>query len=532
MSPTASWAAVSMQTPPREASTTVTCTAASAATDEPDRTREDSFRPIRSRGCTRCGASCGSASIRSVTMSRIAGASSVVSARNDARFQPEWARNRAMKYSPCRIVRRGASTSTVPMVIGGFRNETFVGESIVWKSEMPGAAIGVAHGARRKSRRSVLAVRSMRAGLLVSSSGAHDPGARASLYGKRSPAQWAARSPIRGRRAACRSALAVPVVELLQPADHAEPAERDLLRARVPAGVVGDALAEAEQDEAVVAGAEGVRLPAAGRPGDHVTAAHRRLLVVHERGAGAVEHDEQLLLRRMAVRRRRQLPRLDPYLLQAHRDGARGAAEIAPLGCDVAVVPPPVRRHVVDADDVRRPRRRRREVRLARGGVALPWRVARARGHPRGAEPPVAGAGQHAQLGRPTLAEHHDVEPGWPRAQRVGVGAGQVHEAVAGRHLVGRAVLPGQPVAAEHVEDLLLRVVAVGRRRALAGRDLDPPQAELHAAGGGAEGRPGALDPPRVVGALRRLVEGCESPRGVVPPPAGRPEPPHAPPRP
>src|SRR4051794_19749103 len=339
MSPTASWAAVSMQTPPREASTTVTCTAASAATDEPDRTREDSFRPIRSRGCTRCGASCGSASIRSVTMSRIAGASSVVSARNDARFQPEWARNRAMKYSPCRIVRRGASTSTVPMVIGGFRNETFVGESIVWKSEMPGAAIGVAHGARRKSRRSVLAVRSMRAGLLVSSSGAHDPGARASLYGKRSPAQWAARSPIRGRRAACRSALAVPVVELLQPADHAEPAERDLLRARVPAGVVGDALAEAEQDEAVVAGAEGVRLPAAGRPGDHVTAAHRRLLVVHERGAGAVEHDEQLLLRRMAVRRRRQLPRLAPYLLQAHRDGARGAAEIAPLGCDVAVVP-------------------------------------------------------------------------------------------------------------------------------------------------------------------------------------------------
>ena len=68
-------------------------------------------------------------------------------------------------------------------------------------------------------------------------------------------------------------------------------------------------------------------------------------------------------------------------------------------------------------------------------------------------------------------------------------------------------LLPGEPAAAEHVEELLLDAVVVRRRRPAARRDLDPADADADAAGGLAEERPGALQVADAELAARRLVE-------------------------
>ena len=90
------------------------------------------------------------------------------------------------------------------------------------------------------------------------------------------------------------------------------------------------------------------------------------------------------------------------------------------------------------------------------------------------------------------LAEREHVER-LERMHRVRAATGQVDDAVAGADLGGLARLPGEAAAAEHVEDLLLAPVLVGRRRPAAGRHFDPANADVHAAGSGADHRPPAL---------------------------------------
>ena len=78
----------------------------------------------------------------------------------------------------------------------------------------------------------------------------------------------------RGARPSLRSLqlFPVPVVERLDPADHADAAPEDLVRARVPADVVRLARAPRDQRQAILARAERVRDSGAGRARDDVAA--------------------------------------------------------------------------------------------------------------------------------------------------------------------------------------------------------------------------------------------------------------------
>src|SRR5205085_7341781 len=115
--------------------------------------------------------------------------------------------------------------------------------------------------------------------------------------------------------------LPVPVVESLQPPDHAETPKRDLVRARVVAHVGGLAGSVGEELEPVVAGAELVRNPGAGRAGNDAAGLDRVLLVAQHDRSLAVQHYEELLLERMAVQRGRLLSRGDRVVL--HPGGPR-----------------------------------------------------------------------------------------------------------------------------------------------------------------------------------------------------------------
>src|SRR5262249_23482785 len=109
--------------------------------------------------------------------------------------------------------------------------------------------------------------------------------------------------------------LAVPVVERLDAAEEADAAKADLVRARVVADVVRLARSVDETREPGRAGLDEVRDTRSRRPRDHVTDADRvrlTLRTAHRRARGrpelerpaAVEHDERLLLRGVAVRDR------------------------------------------------------------------------------------------------------------------------------------------------------------------------------------------------------------------------------------
>src|ERR1700722_9681025 len=87
------------------------------------------------------------------------------------------------------------------------------------------------------------------------------------------------------------SALAVPVIDLLEARDHPHAAEVDLVGARVVADVVRVPDPVREVREALLAGAEQVRDARPRGTRDHVAGPHRSLLLVveHEHPA-AVEH--------------------------------------------------------------------------------------------------------------------------------------------------------------------------------------------------------------------------------------------------
>src|SRR5919197_3814037 len=107
--------------------------------------------------------------------------------------------------------------------------------------------------------------------------------------------------------------FAVPVVERLDAADHTDAAPEELARARIPADVVLIARAPRDQLQSALAGAERVRDARSRRTGDDGAATNRllfRLARVERRRqlerARPVEHDEDLLLGRVTVRRGRE----------------------------------------------------------------------------------------------------------------------------------------------------------------------------------------------------------------------------------
>jgi hypothetical protein len=82
------------------------------------------------------------------------------------------------------------------------------------------------------------------------------------------------------------------------------------------------------------------------------------------------------------------------------------------------------------------------------------------------------------------------VGPGDPGDQRVCRAARGMQHAVACPDPVGTPVLPAQPRAAEHVEDLLLGGVGVARRRTSSGGQVDAVGAYRDRAGGAPQSAP------------------------------------------
>jgi len=103
-------------------------------------------------------------------------------------------------------------------------------------------------------------------------------------------------------------------------------------------------------------------------------------------------------------------------------------------------------------------------------------------------------------------AEREYVEAVDP-VQRMGALAGQVDDAVAGPDRGCVAVLPGEPGARQHVEDLLLGTVLVRRRGPGPVSNLDPGDADVDCAGTIAKIGPGGTQMAEVGDLLVGLVE-------------------------
>ena len=144
---------------------------------------------------------------------------------------------------------------------------------------------------------------------------------------------------------------------------------------------------------------------------------------------------------------------------------------------------------LVDVEDVRRPRRRFAVSERLACGLDVPGVVV-ASLDPRPPEPDRARARQPADFGRVTRAESEVLEPLLARDERVLVLVGAVDHTVARSYLVDVPVLPGEPRAGEHEEDLLGGRVRVGRRRQHPGRDAHTVHADGSCSGDVAEPLP------------------------------------------
>src|SRR6266550_8915852 len=286
--------------------------------------------------------------------------------------------------------------------------------------------------------------------------------------------------------------LALPVVELLDAADHTDAAPEDLLGAWVPADVVRIARAPRDQRQAGVAGAERVCDACARRTSDDGTPADRMLFRLgrrwhrrcqHERSL-ALEHDQDLLLGGMHVRRAGEHARIQLDVLQAGPARARGAGEIAPSSpaTDIGL-------------DVLRVHDRRRallgRLRPIEPRLAVP-RVAGLNLDEAGDRPHRAAARQLARIKVLARAERDHVEAVVTGADRVRLVRALVDDAVALADLVRVVVEQRQSRAAEDIEDLLGITVDMRRRRLFARLELDAGHARSPAAGGGAQRRPRA----------------------------------------
>src|SRR5919197_4110659 len=207
------------------------------------------------------------------------------------------------------------------------------------------------------------------------------------------------------------------------------------------------------------------------------------LVVAEQQRRLAVEDDEDLLLGRMAVRRCVELSRLDHLGVEA---GALRAGRLAEEAGDAAHVAPTslLRLGILDVDDVRRAWTRLGPLELGLGVEGM--RDLTGFG-PRGIQP-VAVRVREVRARRPhAMAVCEHLEPVVPGAKRVRLRHRPMDDAVALPDLVGGAVLPGEPGAAEDVEDLFLDRMYVRRRRNVARVQLDAAHADPDRAGGTAE---------------------------------------------
>src|SRR5581483_5156159 len=287
--------------------------------------------------------------------------------------------------------------------------------------------------------------------------------------------------------------LAVPVVEVLDTADHAEAAERDLVRARVEAHVVRPARAVDEHHAALVACSEPVRHAAARRTRDDVAGLELVLFPLRTaiglerrrpemKRRRALEDDEDLLFLGMAVRDRARLPRQDALPVEAREARALGGREWRRL--DRAAV-----RHeldLVDVQDVLRARLRLSDLERRDRCLDVP-RVVVAPLDPRPARPDRARPRQPCELRRVARPEDEELEPVVACDKRVLEVVGGMDHAVVRAKLVDVAVLPCEPRPGEDVVDLLGGAVRVRRRRQLSRRDANAVQPDLDRAGGGTE---------------------------------------------
>jgi hypothetical protein len=241
-----------------------------------------------------------------------------------------------------------------------------------------------------------------------------------------------------------------------------------------------------------------VRHPGAGRARHDVPGVDRMRLVAEQQRAGAGEHDEHLLFGGVAVRRPAQRVRRDLQVAQPGARRSQCAPEVAPDDGDVAAAAL-LGRHVGDRDDARRAGRGLL-VQVDRAGVGLALeRVRRPAGlGPGRADPGDPGARQAADLGPAALAEQQRLQAAGAADQGVRSAPRAVQERVAGAHLVGRAVLPGQARPGEHEAELLLGVVGVRGGALGARRDPRAAQADVHRPGRRAQVRPGAAHRPRL----------------------------------
>src|SRR5437868_52342 len=288
--------------------------------------------------------------------------------------------------------------------------------------------------------------------------------------------------------------LAVVVREVLEAGNQTEAAPVDLVRSRVVANVVWLSRSVGEKRHAALAGAEVVRDARARRPRDDVSCANRMLLalasVLRLRGRGPelerslpCEDDEDLLVDRMAVRRRAGVAVVQASPVQTGAYGARPDRHPHPAA-RVAFV---LRVDLVCVDDVDRTRRRRGKFRLAGGGFAVPR--ARALGDVERDAGVVTDDVRPQEVRVPRddpFAEREHVEPVVACAQRVDVGDA-VDDAIARTDLV-RLVLLNRPArTGEHEEDLLRVELAVDGRRPASRLDLDAVHADALRAGRVAE---------------------------------------------
>ena len=130
-----------------------------------------------------------------------------------------------------------------------------------------------------------------------------------------------------------------------------------------------------------------------------------------------------------------------------------------------------------------------------------PGRHVERRSHPHHLRPRQVRGGR---IG--ALPEGEDVEAAIAGVQRVHFRADPVDEDVPGLDLVGLAVLPREPRAAEDEEDLLLVELGVGGSRPASGIDLDARDPDADAPRGLAEVAPAAAEVPLLQSLARDLV--------------------------
>src|SRR5581483_3474521 len=226
----------------------------------------------------------------------------------------------------------------------------------------------------------------------------------------------------------------------------------------------------------------------------------------------ALEHDEDLLLRRVAVHGAVELAGRDVRVVEPGLHGAGGGAELARAVAELAAVED-VELDLDEPDDVRRTLARVRELRLGQGALELPL-VPEVDVEERRADPDLLDAREPGVAGSPLpsrvpVGEH--VEAARARDERVRRPGRMMDEAGTGFDLADDVValvraLPRQARAVEHEEDLLVVAVRVERRRAAARMDTNAVDADADRAGGLAEVPPAGVDASHLVVVLLDVV--------------------------